>query len=260
MIQSLKSVNSFLRYDLENISIIASSPGQTKNELRYLLLRPESNELLITFNLDFYQNTEKFPYFREICRNAPFVFPDGYGIIQLLKIKQGITAERITGHMLFEILLDLANELKLRVAFAGATADSLDKTVKRVSSNYPDLVICEAISPPEYFEEDEAQNEKVINILSNCQPDILFVALGSPRQEMWLDRNKELIAAKINIGLGSVFDYYGGSKKRSPQFMQRAGLEWMWRLINEPARLTRRYIINNIPFFIRKYLSIKFQK
>lgn len=260
MIQSLKTGTKLSTFDLEGISIISSSPEQVKYELRQLLLQPDSNELLITFNLDFYHNTKKYPYFREICENSRFVFPDGYGITKLLKIQHRISVSRITGHILFQILLELANELRLRVAFAGATENSLNKTINRVSGNYPGLVICEAVSPPENFEEDETQSKNVSNKLRNCQPDILILALGSPRQEKWLADNMEFIGAQINIGVGSVFDYYGGSKKRSPEIFQRAGLEWLWRLVNEPARLSGRYIINDIPFFIKQYLKIKFKK
>ncbi len=216
--------------------------------------------MIITFNLDFYLNASINPEFKNICQSSGFVFPDGFGITKLLKLKYGITVNRITGNDLFILLLELANKNRLKAAFAGSTNKTLAKLRNKIQINYPDLIICETESPPLNFEKDPIVNNSVIEKLKDSKPDILFLALGSPRQEIWLAENKERIGAKINIGVGAAFDYYSGTKKRSPEFLQKTGLEWTWRLFNEPGRLFRRYIIRDLPFFIKEYFKIKFSR
>ncbi len=86
----------------------------------------------------------------------------------------------------------------------------------------------------------------------------MFLALGSPRQEIWLSKHKNEIGAIINVGVGSVFDYFSGKKKRCPKFLQRIKIEWLWRLLSEPNRLFKRYIINDIPFFLKTIFLKKY--
>ena len=162
---------------------------------------------------------------------------------------------------MFVILLELANEFNLNVALIGSTPNTLGKLTDKIISNYPELNICSAISPPLGFEKRPTYDKEIIGELKKSKPGILLLALGSPRQEIWLDENKEAIGAKeFNMGVGAVFDFYTGTKKRSPDFMQKLGLEWFWRLLNEPIRLFRRYIVNDLPFFIYKAFNILVDK
>ncbi len=154
--------------------------------------------------------------------------------------------------------MELANKYKLKVTFAGSSNKTIVKLRNKIRINYPDLIICETVSPPLNFENNQLNNIEVIQKIKASKPDVLFLALGSPRQEMWLYKNKEEIGAKINVGVGAAFDFYSGTKKRSPEFLQKLGFEWVWRLFNEPGRLFKRYIIRDLPFFIKEYLKIKF--
>ena len=142
----------------------------------------------------------------------------------------------------------------------GSTIEALKKIQIKIAKEFPALIICCTLSPDYNFESDFEKNIKLVNELKNAKPDILFLALGSPRQEIWLAKYKDTIGAKINMGVGAVFDFYSGTKARSPEFLQKFGLEWLWRLFNEPGRLFRRYIISDIPFFIKEYFRIKFQR
>jgi len=156
------------------------------------------------------------------------------------------------------MILSNANSLGLNVAFVGSTINVLNKIRIKISKEFPALKICCTISPDYIFESDPEKNIKLVNEVQNAKPDILFLALGSPRQEIWLSKYKDQIGAKINIGVGAVFDFYSGTKTRSPAFLQKFGLEWLWRLFYEPGRLFKRYIISDIPFFIKQSFRIKF--
>jgi N-acetylglucosaminyldiphosphoundecaprenol N-acetyl-beta-D-mannosaminyltransferase len=100
----------------------------------------------------------------------------------------------------------------------------------------------------------------LINELTNKNPDIVFVALGSPRQELWISKIKDRVGAKLYMGVGAVFDFYTGIKKRAPVLLQKIGLEWFWRMINEPGRLAKRYLYNDLPFFVQQVKRIKLEQ
>jgi len=195
---------------------------------------------IITFNLDFFFNsTINEEFNNRICRISNFVVPDGKGITNLLRIKYCKKVNRITGNELFEILLYLAENNNLKVAFIGSSPSVQSRLSNKVNKYFPNLSIAASISPPFNFETDFDENEKTIIELEKNNPDIVFVALGSPRQEIWISQIKKRIGAKLYMGVGSAFDIYTGEKKRAPVLFQRAGFEWFWRMLNEPGRLIK---------------------
>jgi N-acetylglucosaminyldiphosphoundecaprenol N-acetyl-beta-D-mannosaminyltransferase len=185
------------------------------------------------------------------------VVPDGKGITNLLRIKYSKRVNRITGNELFEVLLNIANNESLKVAFIGASDSVQSKLANKVKLNFPYLSIVASISPFFNFESNPAENDKTINELINKNPDIVFIALGSPRQELWISKIKERVGAKLYMGVGSVFDFYTGEKKRAPILFQQIGFEWFWRMLHEPKRLTKRYICKDLPFFLKQIKRIK---
>ncbi len=252
----IKENTNFNTLNLSNIAIISSSIEDVNYRLTNLIQKTRKQNLIITFNLDFYRNTEIYSEFRTICESADFIFPDGVGITKLLKLKHRINVKRITGNDLFTILLEKADKFHLNLALVGSTAETLEKLCDKIHLNYPGTNICAALSPPVNFEKHPNHNIKIIEELKESKPDILFLALGSPRQELWLQKNKEKIGAKVNMGVGAVFDFYSGNKRRSPVFFQKLGFEWFWRLITEPRRLFRRYLIQDMPFFIKQVMIL----
>lgn len=183
------------------------------------------------------------------------VVPDGIGITLLMRIKHGRKMERITGSNLFELCLDLADIQALRVALIGSAESTLEKLYNLIKNKWPNVVI-KYLSPQMNFEKSPTTNESIVEDIRKFRPDILMAALGCPRQEKWIYSNKNLIGAKINIGVGGVFDLFSGTKKRAPEFIQKLGLEWMWRLMHEPKRLSRRYLLHDLPFFIKTFVRV----
>jgi N-acetylglucosaminyldiphosphoundecaprenol N-acetyl-beta-D-mannosaminyltransferase len=246
--------------DLDGIKIYSTDFKELRNYFYNSLVSPAKPKLIITFNLDFYRNAMVNNDFSSICRKADLILPDGIGIIHLLKIKYNKKLNRITGNDLFEMILKISSDIPLKIAFVGSTSKVLETLVKKVNENYPNCIIAAAISPVLFFENIEEENNSVLQQITEAKPDVLFLALGNPRQELWLHKYKDLIGAKINIGVGAVFDFYSGNKKRSPSFFQKISLEWAWRLVHEPKRLSKRYLVNGIPFFLLKALQIILKK
>lgn len=242
-------------YKLNQIKISSKSKEDNLKIIKNFLFQ-QSPKLIITFNLDFLRISNEDDLFKQVCQQADLVVPDGYGVISLLKKKYKIELKRTTGHDIFQFLLELSSFFELRYAFVGSSESVLKNLKTKIQNSYPNLKSSLFFSPGLYFEKVYNEEEKVIQKLKEYKPDILFLALGCPRQEFWLKENMYKIKAKINIGIGGVFDVYSGKIKRAPIFIQNIGLEWFWRLLLNPIQLFKRYMIKDLPFFLRVYISL----
>jgi N-acetylglucosaminyldiphosphoundecaprenol N-acetyl-beta-D-mannosaminyltransferase len=137
----------------------------------------------------------------------------------------------------------------LSVFLLGATTDSSQKAVAELRRRFPGLVI--AGSHHGYFEKVGPENDRVVELINSSRPDILFVGFGLPLQEYWIEENAERISAGAILPCGSMIDYMSGLRSVAPAWMTRNGLEWMYRLLQEPRRLWRRYLIGNPLFLVR---------
>ncbi len=224
-------------------------------ELLLSILRSKSPpKLITTFNLDFLRISTIDNEFKDITQKAFLNLPDGYGIVKIIKKKFNNKIDRITGSdLLLTIIKIVALEGK-KIAIIGGEKKVSEVVEKRLTENYninPENLLC--LSPEHKFENDREKNIKVIKEIKLFQPDIVMAALGCPRQEKWLFNNMNYFDSKINVGIGGTLDLFSGNKKRAPLLFQKIGLEWFWRLLNEPQRLFHRYIVYDLPFFFRLY-------
>ena len=243
-------------YDLDGILILSTDLTELRSYFLNTLVNSGKPKIIVTFNLEYYRNAIINSDFYSVCRNADMVLPDGVSITNLIKLKHKKRVLRITGNDLFKLILDITNEIPLKIAFVGSTDQVIEQLKNKIRIEYPGCIIAAAISPSYYFENKEEENNKVLQQLINSKPDVLFLALRNPRTEFWLNKYKDQIGSKLNIGVGAVFDFYTGHKKRSPEIFQKLALEWVWRLFQEPKRLYKRYLIEGIPFYIKKSLQI----
>ena len=248
-------------FTINNIRINSLGQTELKNVLRKVLSEENNPQIIITLNLDFLRIAGKNTDFLHVCNNSLWNLPDGSGVTTLLTIKYSQRVERITGNDLFPMLLDIADQQLYKVALLGSSDIVLSKVKNLISKKYQKIaenLLC--ISPPLNFEKDPELNFKIVNDVMDFKPDIVFAALGCPRQELWLWENMNKFGSKINVGVGAVFDFYSGVKKRSPVFFQKIHTEWLWRLLNEPGRLFKRYIILDLPFFVKVSIKILFTR
>jgi N-acetylglucosaminyldiphosphoundecaprenol N-acetyl-beta-D-mannosaminyltransferase len=240
-----------------DIPIYKGDMDDLKNTVRKIIGGNYSPIQIVTLNTDILRISDIDDELKAICMNSPLVLPDGIGIALLSKIKYNILLNRVTGNDILNIILNLSLLQGLRIAFLGASEWTLANINSKIKSRGLNVEITNLISPPENFETNDALNNEIVEQLRIAKPEILFVALGCPRQEKWINKHKDEIGIKIGVGVGAALDYYAGSRRRSPLILQKVGLEWLWRLISEPRRMIKRYLIQDIPFLIKKIIELR---
>jgi N-acetylglucosaminyldiphosphoundecaprenol N-acetyl-beta-D-mannosaminyltransferase len=181
---------------------------------------------------------------RDSVLGADLIIADGMAVVWASRILGQPLPMRVTGIDLFEGLLSLADRKKLSVYLLGAAKDVLDDLVDHVRRHYPGVKIVGQRDG--YFAEDEA--EQVAVDIAAARADMLFVGITTPKKEMFLDAWGSTLGVSVCHGVGGAFDVMTGKTRRAPVMFQSLGLEWLWRVVQEPARMWRRYLVTNSQF------------
>lgn len=183
------------------------------------------------------------PELRQAVLGAEIVSADGMGIVLCARTFKSRLPERVAGIDLFLRLLHLSSERGYPVYLLGAKPEVIERAVERLRSSYPRLSI--AGWHHGYIWEDEAA---AVDAVRNSGAKLLFVAISSPLKELFIGRWRERLGVRFAMGVGGSFDVVAGVTRRAPRWMQRAGLEWLFRLLQEPRRLWKRYLVTNVRF------------
>lgn len=204
---------------------------------------------VVTPNIDHVVKLQNDKEFLEIYKNASLVLSDGMPILWAAKFLGSPLKEKISGSDLFLKLCESAAENGYRLFFLGGRPGAALKAAEILKLKYPNIKIVGTYSPPFGFEKDENENNKIVRMIKDAAPDILFVGLGAPKQEKWIYGHKDKYMVPISMGIGISFEFTAGIVKRAPLFMQKLGFEWFWRLMMEPKRLWKRYLVDDMKFF-----------
>lgn len=188
------------------------------------------------------------PRFQLVMRRADLVTPDGMPLVWALRLLGVRTASRVAGTDLVPRVLRLAAASGTPVGFFGGTSEVLADLRSWAETLFPNLVVSFAYDPP-FRALSEEEEQRVLREVTESKTRILFVGLGCPKQEIWMDRVRGRVPA-VMVGVGAAFDFLSGRKRRAPILLQRVGLEWMFRLASEPQRLWRRYVLHNPRFVV----------
>lgn len=183
--------------------------------------------------------------YRQNLNRADLVFPDGSGIKMAAQMTGQNLIENLNGTDMFPSLCELAQAQKFSLFFLGGKPGVTDDLVKNCLQRWPDIII--AGHKHGFFQKSEESD--LIDLINLTGADILFVALGAPAQEAWIMQHSEHLNTSLCLGVGGLFDFYSGRIPRAPLWMRRIGIEWTWRLLQEPGRLWKRYILGN-PLFV----------
>lgn len=239
-------------FRLKTLTILGS-----KAELASL---PEGKLLINTINAHSFNTAKKDQLFAEALTNGDVLIPDGVSIVKACKwIKaKSQPKERIAGWDLFSFEMEKlereSEELRTKseeskiVMFMGSSQKVLDLIVKRAAEVYPHLKVV-TYSPPYKPEFSDEDNKAIIDAINAANPDLLWIGMTAPKQEKWTYSHWNELNIHCHVGtIGAVFDFFAGTVERAPIWWQEHGLEWFYRLIKEPKRMWRRYIIGNSLF------------
>jgi N-acetylglucosaminyldiphosphoundecaprenol N-acetyl-beta-D-mannosaminyltransferase len=199
-----------------------------------------------------------FPAFRRVMNEADLVTPDGRPLVWALKALGVRDASQVRGTDLTTHVVERAARENIPIGLYGGTPDLLESFVRILKASYPDLRIACQIAPP-FRALTPEEDEVVTKEITASGARILFVGIGCPKQERWMAAHKGRIPA-IMLGVGAAFDFHTGRVRQAPQWMQRAGLEWVFRLLMDPKRLWKRYARHNprwVMLFLLQFLGIE---
>ena len=221
---------------------------------------PEGKLLINTVNAHSFNTAKKDQLFADALTNGDVLIPDGVSIVKACKwIKaKSQPKERIAGWDLFSFEMEKlereSEELRTKseeskiVMFMGSSQKVLDLIVKRAAEVYPHLKVV-TYSPPYKPEFSDEDNKAIIDAINAANPDLLWIGMTAPKQEKWTYSHWNELNIHCHVGtIGAVFDFFAGTVERAPIWWQKHGLEWLYRLMKEPKRMWRRYIIGNSLF------------
>lgn len=219
------------------------------------LIKKRQNAYVVTPNLDHIVIIEKDNEFAEIYQNADLILTDGKPLIWISRILRNPIVEKISGSDLFPQMCKMAAEKGYSIFILGAAEGVADQAAYNLIRKNPMLKVVGTYSPPFGFEKNSEELRKISSKIKGGAPDILAVSLGSPKGEKFIYNHLKEYGIPLGISIGATIDFEAGNIKRAPKWMANHGLEWLFRITQDPKRLIKRYwddAMNIVPI-IRKY-------
>lgn len=212
---------------------------------------PQGKKLINTINAHSFNTAQKDGLFAEALRNGDYLIPDGASIVKACRWLgcKSQPKERVAGWDLFEFEMDRLNGKGGRCMFMGSSPKVLSLIVEKAKTVYPNIEIVTYSPPykPEFTDED---NRAIVKAINDADPDLLWIGMTAPKQEKWAYSHWDELNIRCHVGtIGAVFDFFAGTYERAPRWWQEHSLEWLYRLVKEPRRMWRRYVIGN-PLFL----------
>lgn len=208
----------------------------------------KKKSLIVAINPEKLMKAKDDPALKALLNRAEFQIPDGIGVIIASKLQKGNITSRVTGVDMMDRIVREAARTGKSIFLYGAKPGVAETAAAKLIETYPNLKVA---GTQDGYEKDTT---KVINKINEAKPDILFVAMGSPKQELWIEEHRENLHPILYQGVGGSFDVLAGNIKRAPAAFQKAGAEWLYRLILEPSRIKRQM---NLPKFLFEIIRSK---
>ncbi|MEK3935755.1 WecB/TagA/CpsF family glycosyltransferase [Sporosarcina sp. FSL W7-1349] len=208
----------------------------------------KKKSLVVAINPEKLMKAKDDPELKALLNRAEFQIPDGIGVILASKLQKGNIKSRVTGVDMMDRIVREAARTGKSIFLYGAKPGVAEQAARKLIETYPTLQV--AGTQDGY----EQNTQKVIDTINAAQPDILFVAMGSPKQELWIEQHRDNLHPILYQGVGGSFDVLAGNIKRAPAIFQKFGAEWLYRLLKEPSRIKRQM---NLPKFLLEILARK---
>lgn len=235
-----------LGVDIDNIT--SNEAGEITKKL--IETSNKSCNLIVAPNVEFIMEAQRDEEFFKILKTAKLATPDSIGVIIGGKIQKKPFKKRIPGQAYLRKIFEVGEKEGWTFYLLGGKGDVPKRAKENLEKIYKNAKI---VGYHEGFFEEDTE-EKVIEEINKLKPNVLFVAMGAPKQEKWIFKNREKLKVDVAAGQGGTFDYEAGNIKRAPIWMQKCGLEWLWRLIKQPSRIKRMIVL---PVYLIKIIFTK---
>ena len=232
------------RLSLQGVRVDVVDGFDVKELLRTLLDEPGCHHV-VTANMHYVRRAVSDSRLREVLEAASLVFPDGVPVLWAARALGARTTQRVTGHDLTNALAELSAAGGVPIFLMGAAPGVADRAAESLQRIHPNVRIAGTYSPPlssHPFPEEE--DKRMVDVVNRSGAAALLLALGCPRQDIWIADHREQLRVSVAVGVGCVLDVLAGELGRAPGWLQALGLEWLYRLSQEPGRLWRRYLLD----------------
>ena len=228
-----------------NLTVHDVDPRETDAAIRGWLATPTTGRVVCTPNADFVVQARHDEAFRSAVESCDLRVPDGMWIVYASRLAGRPLRASVTGRLLVPRIASYCRDRGLSIGLVGAGPGVADKAAARLQRQYPGLRVAQAVTPPTPFVVGSTDDQAIVHRLMGTPASVIFVALGAPRQELWMAQHRDELAPAVLIGVGQAFDVLAGRVREAPPWMTRVGLEWAFRLAQEPRRLARRYLVDD---------------
>ena len=220
------------------------------------LIQENKSAYVVTPNVDHIVQLETNKELQDVYENASLILTDGKPLLWIAKWYGTPIKEKISGSDLFPLLCEMAAKKGYKMFFLGAAEGVAAKAAENLGNRFRGLQIVGTYSPPFGFEKNHEEMEKIKKMIKEANPEILIVGLGCPKQEKFMYHHSKELDVPVSFGLGASFDFEAGNIKRAPKWMADHGLEWLFRITQDPKRLVKRYLVDDLKIF---ELAIKYR-
>jgi len=241
----------FMNTEVDNLTM-----QEALDAIDYLIMK-DCNAYVVTPNVDHIIQLERGGELVEVYKHANLILTDGKPLIWISKWYRTPIKEKISGSDLFPRLCALAAKKGYKMFFLGAAEGVAAKAAEKLKKKHHGLQVVGTYSPPFGFEKNEEEMNNIKKMIRVAKPHILIVGLGCPKQELFILHHREELGVPISLGLGASLDFEAGNIKRAPRWMADHGLEWLYRITQDPKRLAKRYLVDDRKIF---GLAIKYKK
>ena len=236
------------RITLFHLPLDQLSIDEVLEQIKLYLSAPLKVTHIVSINPENCVIAQQNTVFRKVCQTADLALTDGIGVVWAAKILGLLPLKRVSGSVLLPRLLDLAGQMSLRVVLIGSQANLAESIAKCYSRGYPEATFVGIEGYKNAHQPTPPEEEQIKTIVRSTRPHVVFVAFGSPTQELWIDAHNALLEGSICMGVGGAFDYISGATQKPPSFISSWGLEWLYRLVIQPWRIQRQ--ITRLPVFL----------
>lgn len=243
----------FMNIEIDNVTM-----KEALHEINRLV-KKRGKTYSVTPNVDHIMKLQTDKEFVEIYKKADLILCDGKPLVWISKLYGTPIKAKVSGSDLFPRLCALAAKKSYKMYFLGAGPGVAEKAAANLRKKYKGLNVVGTYSPSYGFEKKEEEVKEIIGKVRSAQPDILIVALGAPKQEKFVYEHLDELNVPFSIGLGASLDFEAGNIKRAPRWMSNCGLEWLYRIFQDPKRLIKRYLVDDLKIvgLVFKYFPVK---